>query len=150
MVAEGLGGMRVLALPVMLSVMLGCAGGPALAQLCAKADFEAVVDQASATLVDVAQKNAPVFQGKLRALRNKRGWSNEQLMQDGASFVRDDAIAGFDEKSEQLLTKINGQSTDSADCRVLAELKGAMAALVATQTQKWAYMFDKIDKELAK
>lgn len=120
------------------------------AQTCARADFEAVVDLASATLVQVAQQNAPLFQQKLRTLKDKRGWSTEQLMKDGAPFVRDEQIAAFDEKSEQLLIKINGQASDTADCNVLADLKGAMAALIETQGQKWAYMFDKIDKELAK
>jgi predicted dithiol-disulfide oxidoreductase (DUF899 family) len=124
--------------------------GAVNAQPCARADFEAVVDQASATLVNVAQKNTPAFQSKLRALKDKRGWTNEQLMQDGAPFVRDDTISAFDEKSEELLIKINSQASASADCKVLADLKGTMAALVETQTSKWAYMFDKIDKELAK
>jgi hypothetical protein len=124
--------------------------GAAQAQNCARTDFEAVVDEASATLVDVTQKNTPEFQGKLRALKDKRGWSTEQLMKDGATFVRDDRIAAYDEKSEQLLIKINSQASDGADCKALADLKAAMAALVETQTAKWAYMFDKIDKELAK
>jgi hypothetical protein len=135
---------------LLLLVGVCVAINPARAQPCARADFEAVVDQASATLVEVTQQKTPQFQGKLRALKDKRGWSNEQLMKDGAPFVRDDTIAGFDEKSEQLLIKINSQASDGADCRALADLKAAMAALVETQTAKWSYMFDKIDKELAK
>lgn len=120
------------------------------AQTCARTDFEAVVDQASATLVQITQKNAPAFQAKLRALKDKRGWTNDQLMKDGATFVRDETIAGYDERSEQLLIKINSQGGASADCKVLDELRAAMTALVETQTTKWAYMVDKIDKELAK
>ncbi len=135
-----------------LLLLAACAvsSGIATAQTCGRADFEAVVDQASATLVQVAQKNTPEFQGKLRALKDKRGWSNDQLMKDGALFVRDERIAAYDETSEQLLMKINSQASDGADCKALAELRAAMAALVETQTAKWAYMFDKIDKELAK
>lgn len=122
----------------------------ARAETCARADFEAVVDEASATLVALTQKNTPVFQAKLRTLRTKRAWTQEQLIQEGAPLVRDDTIAGFDKRSEELLAKINSQGGNTADCKVLAELRGAMAALLETQTAKWTYMFDKIDKELAK
>ena len=122
----------------------------AKAQTCARADFEAVIDQASATLVQVTQKNAPAFQAKLRALKDKRGWSNDQLMKEGAVYVRDETIAGYDDRSEQLLIKINSQGGASADCKLLDELRAAMSALVETQTAKWAYMVDKIDKELAR
>lgn len=135
---------------VVACLLLLAAAGSARAQTCARADFEAVIDQASATLVQVTQNNAPAFQAKLRALKDKRGWSNDQLMKDGAVFVRDETIAGFDERSEQLLIKINSQGGESADCKVLDELRAAMSALVETQTAKWAYMVDKIDKELAR
>ncbi len=147
--AYGVGGMRVVGF---LSIAAVCAVAmtSANAETCQRAEFEAVVDQASATLVEVAQKNAPQFQSRLRALKDKRGWTNEQLMTGGATFVRDDTISSFDEKSEQLLITINSQASDGADCKSLAELKLAMASLVETQTAKWAYMFDKIDKELAK
>ncbi len=136
----------------LLLLAVACAVFPSVteAQPCARTDFEAVVDQASATLVQVSQKNAPEFQDKLRALKEKRGWSNQQLIKDGEPFVRDEKISAFDEKSEQLLTKINTQASASADCKVLSELKMTMKALVETQAAKWAYMFDKIDKELAK
>ena len=135
---------------VVACVLLLAATVAAEAQTCARVDFEAVVDQASATLVQVAQRNAPAFQAKLRALKDKRGWTNDQLMKDGATFVRDETIAGYDERSEQLLIKINTQGGASADCAVLNELRAAMTALVETQTAKWTYMVDKIDKELAR
>jgi hypothetical protein len=69
--------------------------------------------------------------------------------------VRDDAIAGYDQKSEAFLERITsaGQSQTAAatpDCALLIELHGAMKALIETQREKWAYMFAKIDKELQK
>lgn len=81
--------------------------GAARAETCQRADFEAVVDEASNTLVVLSQKNMPAFQTKLRELKSKRSWSNEQLIKEGAAYVRDDQIAKFDEQSEQLLLKIN-------------------------------------------
>lgn len=128
----------------------GLTAGPGKAQTCQRADFEAVVDEASNTLLQLTQTNTPAFQAKLRALKAKRNWTNEQLMTEGAAFVRDDKIAAFDQQSEQLLLKINTQGGDGADCGVLAGLKDAMKTLVDTQQAKWKHMFDKIDAELAR
>lgn len=124
------------------------ATGTAAAETCQRSDFEAVVDEASNTLLVLTQKNMPAFQSKLRELKAKRNWSNEQLIKEGAAYVRDERIAAFDEQSEQLLVKINTQSGDSSDCKVLAGLKEAMRALVDTQQAKWKYMFDKIEAAL--
>ena len=81
--------------------------------------------------------------------------AESRVPESGAPFVRDEKIGEFDERSEDLLARINGagsgaQSASSADCKVLEELRGNMAALVDAQTSKWAYMFAKIDAELAK
>lgn len=143
---------------IVLSLVLLAAAGAApsvKAQSCQRGDFEAVVDQASATLRELAQKNTPLFQAKLRGLKGKRAWSHEQFLKDGAGFVRDDRITELDEKSEALLARINqggdgGGGGTSPDCRLLDDLRGSMRALVETQLAKWAYMFAKIDAELAK
>jgi hypothetical protein len=107
---------------------------------CARSDFEAVVASAADALRTITQQNSPSFQAKLRALKDKRSWSHEQFLADGARFVRDDKILSFDEKSGDLLARINE----------LAELKANMAVLVELQTAKWAYMFANIDAELAR
>lgn len=124
--------------------------GAVQAQTCPRDAFEAVVDEASSTLVVLNQRNTPTFQAKLRQLKDKRGWSQDQFLKEGAPYVQDATISAFDETSQQLLIKINSQNTETADCRLLNELKGAMATLVETQNAKWAYMFDKLDKDLAK
>lgn len=128
----------------------GLTAEPGKAEDCQRADFEAVVDEASNTLLQLTQTNTPAFQAKLRALRTKRNWTNEQLMTDGAAFVRDETIAAYDQQSEQLLLKINTQSGEGVDCKVLSGLKDAMRTLVETQQTKWKYMIDKIDAELAR
>ena len=128
----------------------------ALAQApCSKADFEAVVDEAAGALRGLAQQNTPPFQAQLRQLKAKRGWSDDQLLKEAEPLVRDEKIAGFDEKSADLLARITGAgragaSGDAPDCALLVGLRASMAALVETQKAKWAYMFDKIDKELRK
>ena len=137
--------------PMMVTaLLLRALANPAAAQACARADFEAVVDQASSTLVELTQTNTPSFQDRLRQLKTKRGWTNEQLVREGAPFVRDDVVRAFDERSEGLLMKINSQGGTGADCGVLTDLRATLAELIQTQTRKWAHMFEKIDQELAK
>lgn len=137
-----------------VGVLLALLGvGEARAQACSRSDFEAVVDQASATLRDLVQRNTADFQGKLRALKAKRGWTQDQLMSEGARFVRDDKIAEYDERSEGLLARIN-QGSDGGgktpDCGMLGDLRATMATLIEVQEAKWRHMSTTIDAELAK
>lgn len=127
----------------------------AQAPQCSKADFEAVVDEAAGALRDLARQNTPQFQGKLRQLKGKRGWSDDQLVKEAEPLVRDDKIAGFDQQSADFLARITsggqaGASGAAPDCKLLAELRATMGSLVETQKAKWAYMFEKIEAELGK
>ncbi|MFA6139972.1 MAG: hypothetical protein WC684_04545 [Hyphomicrobium sp.] len=123
-------------------------------QVCAKADFEAVVDDAAGALRDLNMQNKPAFQEKLRMLKDKRGWSHDAFLKEAAPFVRDDKIAVYDQDSERLLTDIStlgqeGADAATPDCALLADLKARMQTLVDTQTAKWTYMFSKLDAALA-
>ena len=139
-----------------VSIWLLAGATPAAAETCARADFEGVVNQAAAVLRDLTQQTTGPFQAKLRTLKDKRGWNQQQFVKDGAQFVRDERIIEFDEKSEDLLARINGAGASgqgeaaTGDCNLLADLKANMAALVEAQKTKWTYMFAKIDEELAK
>ena len=122
---------------------------------CEKSDFEAVVDEAGASLRELNASNKPLFQDKLRSLKDKRGWSTDQFLQEAAPFVKDDKIEIWDNASSDLLTKIaslgqEGSEAKTPDCALLGELRGYLKTLVDTQNEKWAYMFQKIDGELAK
>ncbi len=130
---------------------------PALAQDrdCAKSDFERVVEDAAGGLRDLNTKNKPAFQDKLRQLKVKRGWAHDQFLKEAAPFVRDDKIADYDQKTDELLTAIStmgqeGASAKTPDCALLLELRARMTLLVETQTGKWSYMFEKIELELWK
>jgi hypothetical protein len=129
-------------------------GGPAPSlDVCKKADFEAVVDNAAAALRSLNSKNKPAFQEKLRALKQKRGWSHDEFLKEAAPFVRDERIAVFDEQSERLLGDIStmgqeGADAKTPDCVLLGELRARMEVLVDTQNAKWTYMFKKLDTAL--
>ena len=140
---------------IALVLALARAPGAAAETPCSKADFEAVVDEAAAALRSLNHENTPQFQARLRQLKDKRGWSHEQFLVEASPFVRDEAIAAFDQKSEDFLVRITqgGQSQVTAaslNCGLLVELRGSLAALVETQKAKWTYMFDKINGELKK
>ena len=144
----------LLVLAALLVALSGARAALAQAQ-CSKADFEAVVDEAGGALRGLAQQNTPHFQASLRQLKAKRGWSNDQFLKEAEPLVRDEKIAGFDRKSEELLARItgagqSGASGEAPDCTLLAGLRASMAALVETQKAKWTYMFDKIEGELRK
>jgi hypothetical protein len=143
------------ALAAALLAGLGIVMPTAQAQSCTRTDFESVVNTASTTLRDMTQRNTSSFQEKLRQLRDKRGWTYEQFVKEAAPFVADDRIAEYDTKSADFLNAINAMSGEAAneakvDCRLLEPLRGNMTALVGTQTEKWAYMFGRLDSELAK
>src|SRR5262245_49139456 len=134
---------------------LSGAGSVASAQApaCAKTDFEAVVNEAAAALRDLNRKNTPPFQARLLQLKDKRGWSHDQFLKEAAPFVRDDQIAGYDQKSEELLARITGggqASGPAPDCALLADLRGALKILVETQVAKCTYVVGKLEKELVK
>jgi|SoiMethySBSTD1v2_1073268.scaffolds.fasta_scaffold13280_2 hypothetical protein len=120
---------------------------------CSKVDFEAVVDEAGAALRTLAQQNTPQFQARLRQLKQRRGWSDEQFLKEAEPLVRDDRIAAFDQKSEDLLARITGAGQaappgGAPNCALLAGLRDSMTTLIETQKAKWAYMFERIDAEL--
>ncbi len=114
-----------------------------------------MVDEAAGALRELARQNTPHFQAKLRQLKAKRGWSDDQLLKEAEPLVRDEKIAAFDQKSEDFVARITsggqaGASGAAPDCTLLAELRTVMGSLVETQKAKWAYMFDKIEGELRK
>lgn len=124
------------------------------AGVCGKSDFEAVVDDAAGALRDLNLQNKPVFQEKLRLLKDKRGWSHDAFLKEAAPYVRDEKIAVYDQESERLLADIStlgqeGADAPTPDCTLLADLKSRMQTLVDTQTAKWGYMFQKLEAALA-
>jgi hypothetical protein len=143
---------------VSLTTVLSAVSHPLAAQqtpACAKTDFEAVVDEAAEALRDLNQKHKPEFQERLRGLKDKRGWDHDQFMKEAAPFVKDDKITSYETRSFQLLEEISTLGQDGAtaatpDCALLIELQARMKLLVDIQTEKWTYMFAKIDGEMAK
>lgn len=122
---------------------------------CQRAEFEAVVDEAGRTLRQINGQQKPKFQMKLRALREKRGWSDKEFRQKATPFVQDEETTKYDERIRQRLFDITNlgtsesESATTADCKLLNELRSALGDLVEALEGKWSYLFAKIDKALA-
>lgn len=125
----------------------------ATVQSCTKSDFETVVDEAAGSLRDLNQQNKPKLQEKLRQLKVKRGWSEDQFLKEAAPFVKDESVDAFDARTADLLGQITamgdeGSAQKTPDCALFQTLRGHMNVLVETQNAKWTYMFGKIDAAL--
>lgn len=146
---------RFLVLAGLIAAVPGVSAALAQAPQCSKAEFEAVVDEAAGALRDLARQNTPAFQGKLRQLKAKRAWSDEQFLKEAEPLVRDERIAAYDQESEEFLARItsggqSGPPGEAPDCKLLAGLRATMRLLVETQKAKWAYMFERLEGELRK
>lgn len=127
---------------------------PEVPATCNKSEFESAVDHAAESLRDLNNQNRPPFQAKLRQLKEKRGWNDSQFLKEAEPFVKDDEIAVFDAKTNELLASISslgqeGANAPEPNCAMLAELRGKMQVLVETQSAKWAHMVQKLEAALA-
>jgi hypothetical protein len=133
----------------------------AAAETCDRTEFETVVAKASEALRELTAEKKPAYQTKLRGLMEKRGWTYDQFVKEAGPLVADDKVSAYDQASADLLAKINRMGDaalmDSApgktvapDCALLTDLRATMAALVATQSEKWSYLFSKLDAETAR
>lgn len=117
--------------------------------------FEAAVSDAAGALRDLNAQNRPPFQEKLRALKDKRGWTHDQFLKEATPLVQDGKIAQYDKESGEFLEKIQtmgseGASAKEPDCARLTDVKTHMQSLVASQQAKWTYMLQRVEQELAK
>jgi hypothetical protein len=139
-----------------LAAFVAC-GTPRAAEVpatCSREDFESVVEEAAGSLRDLNAKNRPMFQEKLRELKDKRHWTHDEFIEKAKPFVKDDKTSVYDQKTDELLSAIasmgqEGASAQSPDCALMVELRTRMKLLVDTQLAKWVYMFQKLDAELA-
>jgi hypothetical protein len=122
---------------------------------CSREAFESVVGQSAAALRDLTSKNRPLFQARLRELKDKRGWAHDQFLKLAAPIVQDEKTDAYDKQSSTLLADIErmgaeGSAAPNPDCAALARLRDRMEALVTAQREKWAYLIGKVDQELAR
>lgn len=132
------------------------AGTPAAADPgCTREAFEQAVGQSAAALRDLTGENRPLFQSRLRALMQKRGWDHDRFLREAAPIVQDERTEAYDKESSVLLDTIQrmgaeGSAAPTPDCDALGRLKSTMQALIDAQRGKWVYLIEKVDRELAR
>jgi hypothetical protein len=131
--------------------------GSATAQdpTCTREAFEQAVGLSAAALRDLTGVNRPVFQIRLRELKDKRGWDYSQFLREAAPIVQDARTDAYDKESATLLDDIErmgaeGSAAATPDCEALVRLKSRMQALVDAQRGKWAYLIEKVERELGR
>lgn len=139
----------LLALMLLAPAGLSTAKDPA----CTREAFEQAVSQSAESLRDLTGVNRPIFQIRLRELKDKRGWDHGQFLREAAPIVQDERTDAYDKESAALLEEISrmgaeGSAAPTPDCAALARLKGHMQALVDAQRGKWAYLIEKVEREL--
>ena len=142
---------------VLLLALVAARCGPAVAQdpACTREAFEEAVGVSAAALRDLDRLNRPVFQIRLRELKDKRGWDHTQFLREAAPIVQDARTDAYDKESADLLEEIarmgaEGSAAATPDCAALARLKSRMQALVDAQRGKWAYLIGKVEQELGR
>ena len=140
-----------------LALLLPLHAAPAAAQdpACTREAFEQAVGQSAEALRDLTGQNRPVFQTRLRQLKDKRGWDHNQFLREAAPIVQDARTDEYDRESTTLLDEISrmgaeGSAAPTPDCTALVRLKGNMQALVDAQRGKWAYLIEKVERELGR
>ncbi len=140
-VAPGLAsGMSAALHRLMLTLIAVCVGAvPSMAQTCTSEDFARAVDQAGASLREFNAENGPKVTAAVKKLQQKHGWSDKDLEDKAIAFLHTPRIAELDEKTNDLLLKIDtlgDVEKSSLDCSKLAELQEAGRQLLATMKEK--------------
>jgi hypothetical protein len=140
---------------VVVAGVIGIGTSRVHAEDCSKVVFESVVGEAASALRSLNASMRPIFQDKLRELKDKRGWSQDEFLTLAAPFVQDERIAEFDETSTDVLSEIEHMGAEGArapapDCVRLGEVRARMNKLLEVQKAKWSYMFGKVTAELEK
>jgi hypothetical protein len=137
----------------MAAFLAAGAGNGARAATCTAEDFAAAVDRSGASLRDFNGKAMPKVQDKLKLLKDRKGWSDADFIENSMHALRDDRSAQLDAEAEGLLVKIDelGRPPEGApiDCGKLAEIDLTTAKLLQVMKAKSDYTLAKLDAELA-
>lgn len=121
---------------------------PVVAQTCTEDDFARAVDRAGAALREFNAENGPKVTVAVKALQQKRGWSDKELEEKAIEFLHTPRIARLDEKANELLSTIDmlgDVNEKSLDCSKLPELDSASRELLATMKEKSALTQTSLD-----
>jgi hypothetical protein len=122
------------------------------AQSCVAGDFSAAVDGAGAKLRAFNLETAPKLQSRIKALADRKGWSDQDVEEKTFTFLADPRLESFDKTANDLLARVDTlgrlEPGQTPDCAKLDELKSSGIELLAVMKAKSSYLIGRIDKEL--
>lgn len=111
-----------------------------------------LVDEAGARLRVLTAETQPKVQARLRQLRERRGWMDAAGEEKAAAILTDGRTVELDNKSAQLLARIDELAEDGTsekvDCSRIGELEAASLELQATVRAKSQHMLARLDQEI--
>jgi len=121
-------------------------------EACTADSLAEAVDQAGAELRAFSAEAQPKLKQQLAALKEKKHWPDEGYEEKGFDLIRDDRITAFDEKADELLTRIDTLGRPEAGaavpCASLNEVKASASELLAVMRTKASYINERINREL--
>lgn len=133
------------------SPMAAVAAAPAT---CTADDFGLAVDEAGARLRAFNAEASPKLQAKLKALKDKKGWSGPDADDKSHDFLHDQRLDSLDEQANELLVNIDtlGRPPENQppDCSKLDELRAASSELLTVMRTKSSYTIAKIEGEVGR
>lgn len=144
--------LKVLSALIAVSMLTWAAVTSARAEPCEAKTFDAAIDGAGASLRFYNASAQPKLRERVKELMAKRGKSGEAGEEEMIGELSDDRVVAFDMKANDLLAKIDQLGRPAADgtydCSKLSELEATSVELLSVMKSKFAYLDDKLDKEL--
>lgn len=133
-------------------VVFWCVHGIAAAEECGRDDLKQIVTQAGTALTIMNKDKTEAFHLRLKELKNKRGWTDKEMLTKAAPIVKNDAVTAFDAKTKIIFAQITnlGQGAETASCQMRDRLQGLLGNLVENNVAKWALIMDGLEAELKK
>jgi len=153
MLKRSLPGIRMKRLTIWLSLLLPVlVQSPVLGQTCTRAQLGRVIDESDEALRKANQDASPRLMAKLRQLRDRKGWPEEDYEAKAYEYLEDEKVRALDDQAKLLLARVDELSEEKVNaepsCARIGDLQAAFSELKATVQAKSAYLIGKIDKEL--
>lgn len=124
---------------------------------CGPEVLKRIVGQASKALTIMNKDKTASFQQRLRELKRKRGWTDQQMLSLAAPIVENEAVAQYDQRTKGIYAQISslgkadvGKVDRDGRCVVRDKLDSLLTELVENNVQRWAMITDALEAELAK
>lgn len=139
---------------ILVFLVFLCCGHPLVAaeEECGRDALKQIVAQAGTALTIMNKDKTESFHLRLKELKNKRGWSDKEMLTKAAPIVKNEEVSAFDVKTKIIFAQITelGQGANAPSCKMRDQLQELLGSLVENTVAKWALIMDAIEAELAR